>query len=188
MATALTLSEPVAYAGGEVTTSSQFVGYSGGKNCVLRYSFTTPTSGYITALTVTATLTKLDGTAISASYPVNVLISDDSSLTNIGPETAADAQFTAAGTQSVSITKRLNPGKTYYLYLYPGHSTYSAYYLYDNTGADQTVLAYTDMLSGLVYIDNGTSWDAYEVYIDDGASWAQYIPYIDDGTSWTMCN
>lgn len=39
---------------------------------------------------------------------------------------------------------------------------------------------------GLVYIDNGSSWDAYQVYIDNGSSWDRYIPYIDNGSSWDM--
>ena len=37
---------------------------------------------------------------------------------------------------------------------------------------------------GLVYIDNGSGWDAYQVYIDNGNSWDRYIPYIDNGSSW----
>lgn len=37
---------------------------------------------------------------------------------------------------------------------------------------------------GLVYIDNGSGWDAYQVYIDNGSSWDRYIPYIDNGSSW----
>ena len=41
---------------------------------------------------------------------------------------------------------------------------------------------------GLVYIDNGTTVEAYLVYIDNGTSWEQYIPYIDNGSGWDMCN
>lgn len=41
---------------------------------------------------------------------------------------------------------------------------------------------------GLVYIDNGSSWDVYMVYIDNGSSWDRYIPYIDNGSSWDMCS
>lgn len=41
---------------------------------------------------------------------------------------------------------------------------------------------------GLVYIDNGNSFEAYQVYIDNGTSWDQYVPYIDNGTSWDMCS
>ena len=53
---------------------------------------------------------------------------------------------------------------------------------------------YTDNLTvyaqwsakGLVYIDNGTGWDAYQCYIDNGTSWDAYMPYIDNGTSWDL--
>ena len=40
--------------------------------------------------------------------------------------------------------------------------------------------------NGLLYIDNGTSLELYQVYIDNGSSWDLYIPYIDNGTSWDM--
>lgn len=42
--------------------------------------------------------------------------------------------------------------------------------------------------AGLVYIDNGESFDAYLVYIDNGTSIDRYIPYIDNGTSWDLCS
>ena len=41
--------------------------------------------------------------------------------------------------------------------------------------------------NGFIYIDNGTSFDKYEVYIDNGTSWDRYIPYIDNGTDWDKC-
>ena len=41
---------------------------------------------------------------------------------------------------------------------------------------------------GLVYIDNGTEFVAYQVYIDNGTSWDLYVPYIDNGTDWEICN
>lgn len=42
----------------------------------------------------------------------------------------------------------------------------------------------TPISTGLVYIDNGSGWDAYQIYIDNGSSWDQYIAYIDNGSSW----
>ena len=39
-------------------------------------------------------------------------------------------------------------------------------------------------LSGVVYIDNGTTLEAYLPYIDNGTSWDLYLAYIDNGTSW----
>lgn len=44
----------------------------------------------------------------------------------------------------------------------------------------------TDDNAGLIYIDNGSGWEAYEVYIDNGTTWEKYIPYIDNGTTWEL--
>ena len=52
---------------------------------------------------------------------------------------------------------------------------------------DVTVVA-TAELQGLVYIDNGSGWDTYQVYIDNGTSWDMYIPYIDNGSGWNICS
>lgn len=41
---------------------------------------------------------------------------------------------------------------------------------------------------GLIYIDNGSSMDAYQVYIDNGTSWDLYAPHIDNGSSWDLCS
>ena len=39
--------------------------------------------------------------------------------------------------------------------------------------------------SGLVYIDNGTQFEAYQMFIDNGTNWDQVIPYMDNGTEWS---
>lgn len=39
-------------------------------------------------------------------------------------------------------------------------------------------------ISGVVYIDNGTTLEPYLVYIDNGMSWDLYLAYIDNGSSW----
>ena len=39
---------------------------------------------------------------------------------------------------------------------------------------------------GFIYIDNGTSFDKYQIYIDNGSSWDLYAPYIDNGSSWEL--
>ena len=41
--------------------------------------------------------------------------------------------------------------------------------------------------SGVIYIDNGSTIEKYQVYVDNGSSWDRYIPYVDDGTKWNMC-
>lgn len=41
-------------------------------------------------------------------------------------------------------------------------------------------------ISGVIYIDNGTSLEPYLVYIDNGANWDLYLAYIDNGTGWNI--
>lgn len=41
-------------------------------------------------------------------------------------------------------------------------------------------------ISGVVYIDNGTTFEPYLAYIDDGANWNLYLMYVDDGADWNI--
>lgn len=41
-------------------------------------------------------------------------------------------------------------------------------------------------ISGVVYIDNGTTFEPYLAYIDNGEDWDLYLMYIDNGTSWDI--
>lgn len=50
------------------------------------------------------------------------------------------------------------------------------------TGA--VAVATTTRILGIIYIDNGTTFEKYMVFVDNGTSWDQYIPYIDNGTGW----
>lgn len=61
------------------------------------------------------------------------------------------------------------------------------------SGSSHTVTANVSVVAtaavlGLVYIDNGSTFDAYMIFIDNGSAWEQYIPYIDNGSSWDICN
>ena len=50
---------------------------------------------------------------------------------------------------------------------------------------DSTVTLYAVWeISGVVYIDNGTTLEPYLVYIDNGSEWELYLAYVDDGTDW----
>lgn len=40
--------------------------------------------------------------------------------------------------------------------------------------------------SGVIYIDNGTTFEPYLPYIDNGTSWDLYLAYVDDGTNWNI--
>ena len=56
------------------------------------------------------------------------------------------------------------------------------------TNYTRATASYTiTVIGGLVYIDNGSGLEAYQVYIDNGSSWDLYIPYIDNGSGWDQC-
>lgn len=58
--------------------------------------------------------------------------------------------------------------------------------LLDDPVSDAWIWA-TAKAMGLIYIDNGTTLEPYQVYIDNGTGWEQHIPHIDNGSSWDMC-
>lgn len=41
-------------------------------------------------------------------------------------------------------------------------------------------------ISGVVYIDNGTTFEPYLAYIDNGTDWELYLMYVDDGLNWNI--
>lgn len=43
------------------------------------------------------------------------------------------------------------------------------------------------IIAGVIYIDDGSGWNAYQLYVDNGKSWDQVIPYVDNGKSWDIC-
>lgn len=65
---------------------------------------------------------------------------------------------------------------------------YSFYTEYTDTISGTGTMALTAISRGLIYIGNGSSYDAYEVYIGNGTSWDKYTPHIGDGTNWVVCS
>ena len=55
-----------------------------------------------------------------------------------------------------------------------------------HTVTSEVAVATTTKQLGLVYIDNGSGFDAYLIYIDNGSSWEQYAPYLDNGSDWDL--
>ena len=39
---------------------------------------------------------------------------------------------------------------------------------------------------GLVYIDNGSEFEAAQIFIDNGSEWEQHMPFIDNGTEFEL--
>lgn len=88
-------------------------------------------------------------------------------------------------------TTGLNSNTAYYLFLWTGCRTDDPNDIIITLEPEVGYRNFTFALSynaGIVYIDNGTSFESYQCYIDNGTSWDQYIPYIDNGTSWDICN
>lgn len=94
-------------------------------------------------------------------------------------------------------TKTLASGTTIITHDLNGEKSFSYAFSQDFTGITFSGVALgkvsssgsgtlTPINSGFIYIDNGTSFDAYQVYIDNGTSWDLYIPYVDNGSSWDM--
>ena len=73
----------------------------------------------------------------------------------------------------------------WYLYLWTNVDNSTNWCRIRHTVDNPIQLTYEEA-QGLIHIDNGSGWDAYEVYIDNGSSWDRYIPYIDNGSSWDM--
>ena len=49
---------------------------------------------------------------------------------------------------------------------------------------EATITVNYDGGESVVYISNGTTFEAYQIYIDNGTSWDLYAPYIDNGSGW----
>jgi hypothetical protein len=75
----------------------------------------------------------------------------------------------------------MKPGRTYYIYLWPGDNNAIA------TIQAQSCVA-TMKPTGNVYIDTGSDYIPYSIYIDDGTQWSLYRAYIDTGDSWISCD
>lgn len=181
----ITTSSAVCFQGGTQTTQ-KIVGFSGGSTWLARYSFTTDSNGASSVSWILPNNSYLGGG--SATTEFRWYITTESSVpavtgTNLPyhgvvskPESGGAYQF------SGSANIILLPNTTYYLRIFPGTTTYGYFNLTSNATATVT----TSGSAGVVYIDNGSRWDAYQCYIDNGSSWDLYIPYIDNGSSWSV--
>lgn len=111
----------------------------------------------------------------------------DPSQIAIGDQTMEDLDY-AYKTYTIEIdTTEIQPNTTYYFYLWGYNVAYAeGLVLGIDTIANHSVVITYDG-GAVVFIDNGTSFDAYEVYIDNGSSWDRYEPYMDNGSGWNPC-
>ena len=163
---------------------------------VLRYTFTTPAEG---ASSFSLLISRCDDNPNGGNPALRfyVTTSEDSHMTAVGGSYAYDGTLTrryVSGNEwnyeyySETISKVLLPNTTYYLWVFPAtNNVGTAFFPCDEY---QYYTEYCSMTvdggAGLVYIDNGSSLDAYQCYIDNGSSWDLCLPYIDTGTGWDM--
>ena len=65
--------------------------------------------------------------------------------------------------------------------------TFDTSWIRDNEEARlYTMYAVWELVGGIVYIDNGITFEPYLPYIDNGTSWDVYLAYVDNGVDWQM--
>lgn len=182
----ITTTAKVTYNGGSTSGAQQIVGINSSKNQVVRFTFKTDSNGASSVYWALPNNSKGSGTAPALRW---VISTDASYYANAGASTTSyngDVTVNNDGYGNLTFTGYANmvlvPNTTYYLWIFPNTTKYGFYYLTTNQQATVT----TGGSAGVVYIDNGSSWDAYQCYIDNGSSWDLYIPYIDNGSSWSV--
>lgn len=123
---------------------------------------------------------------IMTSQPTTSVAYNTSGFTRIAEDVVAAESTTLTVTIPVSTWGDVTVGKYIVIVQSQARGTsygYKGIYCNATNGYPKITFNYTQ---GLVYIDNGSGWDAYEVYIDNGSSWVKYMPYIDNGSSWDL--
>lgn len=179
---AITLSNPVYYSGG-ASGATAIIGVDGTNNRVVRFTLTSPATG---ASSVSLSITGLQFGMGTIPTTLRFYIG-----TEAESHKNAGASSTYTGTLNIDTSTNtsfsgtadflLLPNKTYYLFIFPSTTTGGWFYASAATFSLNGLGG-----AGLVYIDNGSGWDAHQVYIDNGTSWDLHMLYIDNGTSWDL--
>lgn len=77
----------------------------------------------------------------------------------------------------------LLPNTEYYLWIFPAYTSYGQILWHGTTDTFE----FSGEV-GFVRIDNGLSFDAYQIYVDNGESWDLYLPYADNGMTFELCS
>ncbi len=119
---------------------------------------------------------------------------EDPSLANANSNIVGDGTFTIpdrADWTRVTVTiDKFVPSGTTYLYLWTdkadGIGNAIGIQMYKPSDTYGTTGTYI-IGGGVIYIDNGSGFDTYEIWIDNGSTWEQYQAYIDNGSGWDEC-
>ncbi len=179
-------------AGSDVSAYAQGCGFDAGKNRVMRFAFTTGSTG---ASEIRWKLSYIY--MYSWAYPqipMRFYIGEDpDSHLNAGANTSQytgdvtvymDTVYNSESYMEGSAKIRLKANTTYYLFLFPAQASqcyYASGYL---DPAPSMHLEASGAGVGLVYIDTGTEIISTIACIDDGENWNMCIPQIDNGVSW----
>lgn len=162
--------------------ASRVVGYESQANRVARYSFVTPAEGGSHVDIVYYS----NGLAGGSKIPVRFFIgTDPNSHANAGAGSEYTGELTLGSdgeTFTWSGDIMLLPNTTYYIWFFPGKAAYGYYSWY---GSGTSTLT-TSGGAGLIYIGNGTSYDAYQLYVGNGSSYDLCMPYIGNGSSYDL--
>jgi hypothetical protein len=184
MATIVT-TDFINYSGGDSSDGvySSIVGYEGGKTRCVRFKFKSPSVG-ASHVAISGKFSFGNGEKnaprwyITTSATSHANACADAAYHGTLAMTNPDGVYRGSGEADIVLL----PNTTYYLWLFPPSTTFGWWAHYESFTIE------TSGGAGLVYIDNGSSFDAYMVYIDNGTSWDPYIPYIDNGSSWDICS
>jgi hypothetical protein len=130
MATTLSLSGGTPFYDGGAGSQLLFGIDNGYHKRVLRYTFVTPASG-ASKITLQGYIRHYGFSGDLSTYPILFAITESSSSHKNGGSYEGAITSTSV---NVTIMKALKPNTTYYLWLFPGHSTQSLWYAYDNSG------------------------------------------------------
>lgn len=120
---------------------------------------------------------------------------EDPSLANANANTVGDGTFqvtTRVNNARVTFTiNKFIPAGTTYLYLWTdkeaGTGNSVGIQMFKPTSEYYATTGTYVVGGGVIYIDNGSGFDTYEIWIDNGSGWDQYQAFIDNGSGWDEC-
>lgn len=178
----------VSESGVSAITGSAYARYNdSGTGAWIRVSFTVPSGK---KWTISEIYSARVGSSTDAEYGFTkeertvYSYANNSSFTYTAPKGSYGSSEGSTWTSSdLSIT--LTAG-TWYVYVYV--TTKGSAWQYVTTSNTKLKLTYTEESDGgLVYIANGSSFEAYEVWIANGSKFEQYEVYVADGSKFVPC-
>ena len=176
----------VYYANG-VSGSSNVVGWESSQTRVVRHSFIAPAEG---GSRFSFSIGNHDGGGGTLSAPIRFYVGtsptshekankDSEYHGTVTMTKLSSGEYVATG----EVEMILMPNTTYYLWFFPGSTTYGWYSWYIN---NSTLTIHG--AAGLVAIDIGSEIIKAIPFADDGSGWRQAMPHIDNGIKWNLCS